>query len=208
MQTTRRRKASHLILTFCRTFYRLDYIDLYLIHAPYGGTEGRLGAWKAMVEAVDAGKVKSIGVSNYGTQHLDELEQWQRVMMIEGTPSRLCTDRLSTATTRGQGGYPLREPSRASSVARPGRYSPVVRETRRRSRGILAPCESYSDGRSSSSTARQKVQQEKLADPPPMGPPKELCDSAKERNTQSYRGESLTVRLRALQRGHGEPEHG
>lgn len=60
----------------------LDYIDLYLLHAPYGGKEGRLGAWKALVEAVDAGKVKSIGVSNYGVHHLDELEQWQKVCLI------------------------------------------------------------------------------------------------------------------------------
>lgn len=57
----------------------LDYIDLYLLHAPYGGREGRLGAWKALVEAVQDGKVKSIGVSNYGVHHLDELEQWQKV---------------------------------------------------------------------------------------------------------------------------------
>ncbi|KAK4504273.1 hypothetical protein PRZ48_005189 [Zasmidium cellare] len=56
----------------------LDYIDLYLLHAPYGGKEGRLGAWRALVEAVDAGKVKSIGVSNYGVHHLEELEQWQK----------------------------------------------------------------------------------------------------------------------------------
>ncbi|KAK4626379.1 hypothetical protein CLAFUW4_04812 [Fulvia fulva] len=56
----------------------LDYLDLYLLHAPYGGKEGRLGAWKALVEAVDAGKVKSIGVSNYGVAHLEELEQWQK----------------------------------------------------------------------------------------------------------------------------------
>lgn len=54
----------------------LEYIDLYLLHAPYGGKEGRLGAWKALVEAVEAGKVKSIGVSNYGVHHLEELEQW------------------------------------------------------------------------------------------------------------------------------------
>jgi diketogulonate reductase-like aldo/keto reductase len=59
----------------------LDYIDLYLLHAPYGGKEGRLGAWRALVEAVDAGKVKSIGVSNYGVHHLDELEQWQKVVL-------------------------------------------------------------------------------------------------------------------------------
>ncbi|KAF2151691.1 Aldo/keto reductase [Myriangium duriaei CBS 260.36] len=54
----------------------LDYIDLYLLHAPYGGKAGRLGAWKALVEAVAAGKVRSIGVSNYGVHHLEELEKY------------------------------------------------------------------------------------------------------------------------------------
>jgi diketogulonate reductase-like aldo/keto reductase len=54
----------------------LEYIDLYLLHAPYGGKENRLGAWKALVEAVEEGKVRSIGVSNYGVHHLEELEEW------------------------------------------------------------------------------------------------------------------------------------
>lgn len=53
----------------------LQYIDLMLLHAPYGGSEGRKGAWKALVEAVEEGKVRSIGVSNYGVHHLDELER-------------------------------------------------------------------------------------------------------------------------------------
>ncbi|RMZ91796.1 hypothetical protein DV736_g956, partial [Chaetothyriales sp. CBS 134916] len=57
--------------TFAET--GLDYIDLYLIHAPYGGNTGRLGAWQALVEAQHAGKIRSIGVSNYGVHHLDEL---------------------------------------------------------------------------------------------------------------------------------------
>jgi len=39
----------------------LDYIDLYLIHQPYGDVPG---AWRAMEEAKKAGKIKSIGVSN------------------------------------------------------------------------------------------------------------------------------------------------
>jgi diketogulonate reductase-like aldo/keto reductase len=56
----------------------LEYVDLYLLHAPYGGKEGRLGAWKALVEAVEAGKVRSIGVSNYGVHHLEELERWMK----------------------------------------------------------------------------------------------------------------------------------
>lgn len=39
----------------------LDYVDLYLIHQPYGDVPG---AWKAMEEAKRAGKIRSIGVSN------------------------------------------------------------------------------------------------------------------------------------------------
>ncbi len=53
----------------------LDYIDLMLLHSPYGGSASRKGSWKALVEAVEAGKVRSIGVSNYGVHHLDELEK-------------------------------------------------------------------------------------------------------------------------------------
>ncbi|CAG8888618.1 unnamed protein product [Penicillium egyptiacum] len=53
-----------------------EYFDLILIHAPYGGKEARLGSWDALVEAQKAGKVKSIGVSNYGIHHLEELEAY------------------------------------------------------------------------------------------------------------------------------------
>ena len=39
----------------------MDYMDLYLIHQPYGDV---IGAWKAMEEAIADGKIRSIGVSN------------------------------------------------------------------------------------------------------------------------------------------------
>ena len=54
----------------------LDYIDLYLIHAPYGGEAARKGTWLALVEAQQAGRIRSLGVSNYGVHHLDELEAY------------------------------------------------------------------------------------------------------------------------------------
>ena len=55
----------------------LGYIDLLLIHEPISSREKRLGTWKALQEAVKAGKVKSIGVSNYGIAHLEELFNWE-----------------------------------------------------------------------------------------------------------------------------------
>ncbi|KAF9957456.1 hypothetical protein BGZ65_002053 [Modicella reniformis] len=51
----------------------LDYVDLYLIHSPLRGSEMRLESWKALEELVLQGKTKSIGVSNYGVHHLQEL---------------------------------------------------------------------------------------------------------------------------------------
>ncbi|MCF6515452.1 aldo/keto reductase [Lactobacillus sp. S2-2] len=39
-----------------------DYIDLYLIHQPYGDI---YGSYKALVEAKNEGKIKSLGISNF-----------------------------------------------------------------------------------------------------------------------------------------------
>ncbi len=41
---------------------QLDYLDLYLIHQPYGDV---YGAWRAMEELYREGKVRAIGVSNF-----------------------------------------------------------------------------------------------------------------------------------------------
>ncbi|OQN98986.1 hypothetical protein B0A48_14846 [Cryoendolithus antarcticus] len=51
----------------------LGYIDLFLLHSPYGGKRARLESWKAVEDAVAAGEVKIGGVSNYGEKHLEEL---------------------------------------------------------------------------------------------------------------------------------------
>ncbi|KAF9110709.1 hypothetical protein BGX27_005994 [Mortierella sp. AM989] len=51
----------------------LDYVDLYLIHSPNPGAERRHESWNALQKLVALGKVKSIGVSNYGVHHLKEL---------------------------------------------------------------------------------------------------------------------------------------
>ncbi|AEY94850.1 FABL209Cp [Eremothecium gossypii FDAG1] len=55
----------------------LGYIDLVLVHAPMSDRTRRLGTWQALEEAVVEGQVRSIGVSNYGQQHLSELLGWE-----------------------------------------------------------------------------------------------------------------------------------
>lgn len=49
---------------------RLDYLDLYLIHQPYGDV---YGAWRAMQELYLAGRIKAIGVSNFYPDRLMDL---------------------------------------------------------------------------------------------------------------------------------------
>ncbi|KAK8113907.1 aldo-keto reductase family 1 member E1 [Apiospora kogelbergensis] len=51
----------------------LGYIDLFLLHSPYGGPEARLTSWKAVEDAIDEGEIRSGGVSNYGVKHIEEL---------------------------------------------------------------------------------------------------------------------------------------
>lgn len=51
----------------------LDYIDLYLIHWPNPSQKLFVEAWEGMIEARERGLVRSIGVSNFLPEYLDEL---------------------------------------------------------------------------------------------------------------------------------------
>lgn len=49
---------------------QLEYLDLYLIHQPYGDV---YGSWRAMEELYAEGKIKAIGVSNFQPDRLIDL---------------------------------------------------------------------------------------------------------------------------------------
>ncbi len=58
----------------------IDYIDLFIIHAPWPWHEmgkecnaGNVAAYRAMEEAYNAGKARAIGVSNFETEHLQNI---------------------------------------------------------------------------------------------------------------------------------------
>lgn len=48
----------------------LGYIDLFLLHSPYGGKAKRLESWRAVEDAIEDGEVKIGGVSNFGVKHV------------------------------------------------------------------------------------------------------------------------------------------
>jgi diketogulonate reductase-like aldo/keto reductase len=58
----------------------LDYLDLYLIHAPWPWdeigkdcTEGNIQVWKAMEQLYDEGRIRAIGVSNFSIKDLQAI---------------------------------------------------------------------------------------------------------------------------------------
>lgn len=55
-----------------KSLHRLpqDYVDLYLIHQPFGDVHG---SWRAMEDALKAGKVRAIGVSNFHPDRLMDI---------------------------------------------------------------------------------------------------------------------------------------
>ncbi|MGE7215407.1 aldo/keto reductase [Priestia koreensis] len=56
---------------------QVDYIDLYLIHQPFGDV---YGSWRAMEELYDEGKIKAIGVSNFYPDRLVDLIMHNRIV--------------------------------------------------------------------------------------------------------------------------------
>ena len=52
----------------------LDFVDLYLIHSPHAKNK-RLEQWETLLSQQEQNKVKNIGVSNWGINHIEELNE-------------------------------------------------------------------------------------------------------------------------------------
>ena len=54
----------------------IDYLDLYLIHQPFGDVHG---SWRAMQDAYRAGKLRAIGVSNFHPDRLMDIQAFNEI---------------------------------------------------------------------------------------------------------------------------------
>ena len=55
---------------------QLDYLDLFLIHQPYGDV---FGSWRAMEDLYKAGKIRAIGLSNFQIDRLTDLMLFNKI---------------------------------------------------------------------------------------------------------------------------------
>jgi len=65
--------------SFTRSLDRLglDYVDLLLLHQPYNDV---YGAWRAMEELQEAGKIRAIGISNFAVDRAVDLAEFNKVV--------------------------------------------------------------------------------------------------------------------------------
>ena len=80
----------------------LDYLDLYLIHQPFGDY---YGSWRAMEELYEAGKIRAIGVCNFYPERLTDLACNARIQpmvnQVELHPFFAQADALENMKTLG-----------------------------------------------------------------------------------------------------------
>jgi diketogulonate reductase-like aldo/keto reductase len=104
----------------------LGYIDLFLLHSPYGGKEARLSSWKALEDAVMDGEVRIPGVSNYGEKHVSRAESTPQTQTLPNHPPARRTPLLLPPHP------PRHKPSRNAPLQHPHQARAVLPRPRNR----------------------------------------------------------------------------
>ena len=64
----------------------LGYIDLFLLHSPYGGKAKRLECWRAVEDAIEDGEIRIGGVSNFGVKHVSAMILFRPFLALGESP--------------------------------------------------------------------------------------------------------------------------
>ena len=71
------------------------YIDLFLLHSPSGGSAAVKEMYQALERLESEGKVKSIGVSNFGVGHIEAMKSYARIWPPHVNQIEVCPTLIS-----------------------------------------------------------------------------------------------------------------
>ena len=71
------------------------YVDLFLLHSPSGGSAAVKEMYQALERLESEGKVKSIGVSNFGVGHIEAMKSYARIWPPHVNQIEVCTTFIS-----------------------------------------------------------------------------------------------------------------
>ena len=165
----------------------LGYIDLFLLHSPYGGKEARLDSWRAVEDAIEAGEVKTGGVSNYGVKHVCETSDSSKL-------------RLTDRTVEGAYGIeapnpPRRESNRGSSIQHANGDYLVLSGEQHRRRSVCSAGQGSTDEAPDHCVTRRKVLVYSGSAPCPVESATWIRTIAEECHQGAYRGERRDWRV-------------
>lgn len=58
------------------------YVDVYMLHSPGPSREDRVAAWRVLEELYDEGRIRALGVSNFGIEQLEDLFSFARIKPV------------------------------------------------------------------------------------------------------------------------------
>ena len=128
----------------------LGYIDLFLLHSPYGGKKKRLESWRAVEDAIDEGEVRIGGVSNFGEKHVSLCGNSHIANTDIVDPDRRITFKQPQDKTSGQ-------PDRGTPFQHSLQAYGALSEERHRSRGICSASSSFTNEASEDCRAVEEV---------------------------------------------------
>ena len=83
--------------------YKIDgekgYVDLFLLHSPSGGSAAVKEMYQALEKLESEGKVKSIGVSNFGIGHIEAMKSYARIWPPHVNQIEVCISTILFAIT-------------------------------------------------------------------------------------------------------------
>jgi diketogulonate reductase-like aldo/keto reductase len=121
----------------------LGYLDLYLLHSPYGGRDKRLECWKAVEDAIAEGEVRVGGVSNFGVRHVSlsyALLLAEKRYLEQTADNLMIAARASRFETKDRAGH---QPDRSPPFQYTNRYNDILSEERYRRRSLCTARESH-----------------------------------------------------------------